>query len=127
MGEGGGGEGSEVVNSYQSRLEGGEGATNLSCAGEEGGADTAGLPSLETLSCSPVFTSLGTLGVRLVRGVTELTILRDNNNLLLPSTELQDSESSVIPTVALAANLTLTWRLGRIITPACYLNTINQQ
>ena len=61
----------------------------LSCAGEEGGADTSLLPSLETLR--------GTLGLRLLRGVTEFTILLDNNNLLLADTELQDSESTVIP------------------------------
>ena len=71
----------------------------LSCAGEEGGADTAGLlfSSLETFSWSPGFTGRATLGLRLPRGVTELTILGDNNNLLLLSTELQDRESPVIP------------------------------
>ena len=74
------------------------GLGGLWCAGEEGGADTAVLPSLETLSCSPpAFTARETRGVRPLRGVTELTILLDSNNLLLLDTELQDKESRVIP------------------------------
>ena len=74
------------------------GLGGLWSAGEEGGADTVLLPSLETLSCSPpVFTARDTRGVRPLRGVTELTILLDSNNLLLLDTELQDKESRVIP------------------------------
>ena len=105
-------------------VEGSETVTYLSCAGEEGGAETAGLlfSSLETFSWSPGFTGRGILGLRLARGVTELTILRDNNNLLLLSTELQDRESPVIPGLGgdrqshyRPRDPTLTWRLWRIL------------
>ena len=73
--------GLDLVRSHETHL------SHLCSAGDEGGAETVEVKSLER----------STRGVRLQLVLTELTILLESSSLLVLSTLLQARESSAMP------------------------------